>query len=65
MVEPEALVCKIFEARYFPKEDFLSSNTDHSPSFTWRGIWAPRDLIRQGIRWKVGDGTNVKVWGNP
>ena len=31
-------------------------------SRVWRNILRSRSLISQGIRWKVGDGTNIRFW---
>lgn len=27
-------------------------------------MWG-RDLLQQGIRWRVGDGENIKAWSDP
>lgn len=33
--DPDAIVSRIFKAKYFPNEDFLESKLGHSPSFFW------------------------------
>lgn len=43
----------------------MNANLGHNPSFTWRGIWQARIVLKQGIRWKIGDGRHVKVWYVP
>ncbi|XP_057791345.1 uncharacterized protein LOC131008488 [Salvia miltiorrhiza] len=63
--EPDALVCRVLKAKYFPHGDFLSAPVGHSPSFTWRSICAAQDLVRRGVRWRIGDGNMVRVYGDP
>ncbi|XP_057796787.1 uncharacterized protein LOC131012797 [Salvia miltiorrhiza] len=63
--EPDALVCRILKAKYFPNDDFLRAKVGSSPSFTWRSICAAQDLVRSGTRWRVGDGTGIKVYEDP
>ncbi|CAN1744284.1 Putative ribonuclease H protein At1g65750 [Linum perenne] len=65
MTEPNALVTKIFKAKYFPRGDFLSATLKGSPSFAWHSIWKSQELIRQGYRWRVGDGKSVGIWCEP
>lgn len=63
--KPDSLVNRILRARYFPRIDFLHVTLGSNPSQIWRGIYESRDLIRKGTRWKVGDGSNINVWGDP
>ncbi|KAG8491705.1 hypothetical protein CXB51_015144 [Gossypium anomalum] len=34
-------------------------------SLTWQSIWAAKGLLLSGMRWRIGDGTNVSIWGDP
>jgi hypothetical protein len=34
------------------------------PSFVWRSIWNSRELLSQGLVWRVGNGCNIKVRGD-
>ncbi|KAL8106853.1 hypothetical protein AgCh_023591 [Apium graveolens] len=51
---PNSLVSKLYQARYFAKTDFLNSELGHNPSFIWRSICEAKDLIRNGVRWNIG-----------
>lgn len=31
-------------------------------SATWRGVLSNMDLLRYGIRWRIGNGSQVSVW---
>lgn len=35
---PEALVCRVFSARYFSNGDFREAPIGHSLSYTWRSL---------------------------
>ncbi|GAU34086.1 hypothetical protein TSUD_255820 [Trifolium subterraneum] len=62
---PNSLVAKVFKARYFPHSSLLDSKLGNNPSFTWRSIWKSRKVLLHGCRWSIGDGSNIKVMGEP
>ncbi|CAN1838863.1 Putative ribonuclease H protein At1g65750 [Linum perenne] len=62
---PDALVCRVFKARYFPRGDFLTAVRPNGSSPIWQSIWATQGIVRSGYRWRVGDGTQISVWGMP
>lgn len=35
------------------------------PSYTRRGIWEAKWVVRRGVRWRVGNGESVRVWSDP
>ena len=32
------------------------------PSYIWRSLMAAKPVLRDGIRWCVGDGKSIKIW---
>ena len=34
-------------------------------SYAWRSILVGREVLKEGMRWRVGDGTSIRVWSNP
>ncbi|PPR82077.1 hypothetical protein GOBAR_AA38635 [Gossypium barbadense] len=34
-------------------------------SFTWRSICSARELIADGLVWRIGNGKNVNIWNDP
>ncbi|XP_021766279.1 uncharacterized protein LOC110730762 [Chenopodium quinoa] len=40
----------------------MDSQLGTSPSYTWRGIWESKWVLRRGICWRVGNGANIGVW---
>lgn len=61
----EALVTRVFKAKYFPQGDFLDDNIGHNPSYAWRSIWMSKSLVRDGICWCIGGGENIPVSNTP
>ncbi|CAH9089844.1 unnamed protein product [Cuscuta epithymum] len=62
---PESLVGKVYKARYFPKGDFLSAKIGNNPSFIWRSLFQTQDIIREGYKWRVGNGKSINIWDDP
>lgn len=65
LTNPNALVSRVFRARYFPRGNFLHSVVGHNPSFAWRSIWSSRVLLKEGYRWVIGDGSSIDVFYEP
>ncbi|KAM6566267.1 hypothetical protein CsatA_025395 [Cannabis sativa] len=61
--QPNSLVSKILEARYYPNSSFLSSALGHSPSFVWRSICWGRELLHKGLISKIGNGQSTSTTG--
>lgn len=62
---PEAMMSRIFKARYFPRGDFLNSAVGLNSSYAWRSICNSQAFLKEGLRWRVGDGTQINVWTDP
>ena len=58
----DTLVYKIFKAKYFPLGDFLKATLGSNLSFTWQSIFQSLPLLKQGIRCRIGNGTQIDVW---
>jgi hypothetical protein len=41
---------------------FLDSNLGKRPSFAWRSIHSSRDLIMEGLIWRIGNGNKAWIW---
>ena len=47
------------------KAKFLKATLGSNPSFTWRSIFHSLTLLKQGIRWRIRNGTQIDVWTDP
>lgn len=53
---------RVFKARYFPKCDFINASLGWKPSYIWRSLVAAQEVVRKGMRWRVGNGQSIRVW---
>jgi hypothetical protein len=61
----ESLVARIMKAKYYPNSNFLDAEIGRNPSYAWRSIWNSKNLLKEGLIWRVGDGTQIKIWEDP
>ena len=60
----ETLVYKVLKARYFPTSDFSQAVLGNNPPFTWQSIMSTQPLVKCGLRWRVGNGEKIWIWGD-
>ncbi|XP_074337381.1 putative mitochondrial protein AtMg00310 [Apium graveolens] len=65
ITNPESLVARIFKAFYFPQSNFLHAKLGSSPSFIWRSVFEAQDMIKNGLRCRVGSGNSVSILKDP
>lgn len=61
---PDSLAAVVFKEKYFRQSHFLEGKLGYQPSLIWRSIWATKDLLQEGLRWRVGDGSKIQIWGS-
>ncbi|XP_062005887.1 uncharacterized protein LOC133723071 [Rosa rugosa] len=59
---PHSLIAKLFKARYHPNSSFWEAELGDSPSFSWRSILNGRPVLKPGVQWSVGNGSQVNIW---
>lgn len=62
---PDALMARVFKAKYYPRRDFLQSELGSNPCHCWRSIWSSRVILNEGYRWQIGDGSTIPILGQP
>lgn len=62
---PDALVSRIFKAKYFRHVDLFEANLGHNPSYTWQSLYKSIPLLKASTRWRIGSGESIKFWGHP
>jgi ribonuclease HI len=60
--QPDSLVAQIFKEKYYPHGSFLDSTLGKKPSYAWKSIWQAKDFLENGLVWRVGDGSSIRIW---
>ncbi|XP_061993825.1 uncharacterized protein LOC133711745 [Rosa rugosa] len=61
---PHSLIAKLYKAKYFPHCSFWEAEMGDSPSFSWRSILNGRPVLKAGVQWCIGNGTQVNIWND-
>jgi hypothetical protein len=48
--------------KYFSQGDFLKAKLGARPSYAWRSIFNAKDLLSNGLVWRVGNRSDIKIW---
>jgi hypothetical protein len=59
-----SLAGQIIKAKYFPRCTFLEAQKGTQGSYAWNSIFSARELLIEGLFWRIGDGKHVKIWGD-
>ena len=59
---PNSLIARIYKAKYFPYSDILGAKLGCNSSYAWRSIYNSLEVIKRGIRWRVGNGNMRHIW---
>jgi hypothetical protein len=60
----DSLAVKIIKAKYYSNGSLMTAKLGSKPSFAWRSIFGARELLEEGLMWRIGNGKDVKIWGN-
>lgn len=58
---PTSLCARVLKARYFKEDSILTTTCSSTASYTFRSILHGRDLLREGLIWRIGDGAQVRI----
>ena len=60
----DSLAHQVLKDKYFPDSTFLEAQLGRNPSYTWRSLVAAIGVLKQGLRWNIGNGQRAKIWAN-
>ncbi|XP_056688734.1 uncharacterized protein [Spinacia oleracea] len=58
----DSLAQGVLKEKYYKHSDFLDAFRGYDPSYTWRSIWGAKALLLDGMKWRVGNGSSIRVW---
>ena len=56
------MVYRVLRAKYFLRCEFIHASIGNNPSYTWHSILAAQSLVKEGLRWRVGNGASIRIW---
>ncbi|KAG7576566.1 Ribonuclease H domain [Arabidopsis thaliana x Arabidopsis arenosa] len=65
MTNPHSLLARLYKGMYHPHHSFLQAGTGNRVSFGWRSIQQGKELLQQGLRVRIGNGQNTRIWSDP
>ncbi|CAI0405846.1 unnamed protein product [Linum tenue] len=51
-------------AKYHKHTTVLEAEVGYRPSFIWRSLLSAQDFLNRGLRWRIGNGDSVSIWGD-
>ena len=61
----ESLCARLLKAKYDPRGCLIDTAFCSNASAPWQAILYGLDLLKQGIIWRVGNGSQIRVWRDP
>ena len=61
--DDNSLFYRVFKARFFPNGTILDAKETPFASYAWKSILKGREVIKKGALWRVGDGKQIRIWG--
>lgn len=62
---PDSLCARSLKAKYFPRASLVDTAFCSNASTTWQSIMHGLELLKKGIIWRVGNGTQIRIWRDP
>jgi hypothetical protein len=62
---PESLCSRVLRAKYFTDGDLLCAKPVAGMSYVWCSILKGIEVLKKGLIWRIGDGTNVHIREDP
>ncbi|CAN0920283.1 Uncharacterized mitochondrial protein AtMg00310 [Linum grandiflorum] len=54
----------MMKAKYHTHSFALDTVVGYRPSFIWRSLMSAQEFLWKGLRWRIGNGTSVHIWGD-
>ena len=61
---PNPLVNKVLKDKYDSKVNIFRPMIPKNTSWIWKELMEARDLVKKGLRKRIGNGKSAKIWGD-
>jgi hypothetical protein len=58
---PDSLCSQVLCVKYFPNGDLIAAKPLIGMSYVWRSISKGLEVLKEGIIWRFGDGSKVRI----
>lgn len=63
--KPGSLLALVMRHNYFQNSMFCDARLGSKSSWWWKGLIQARKVSDKGLRWRVGDGRNIRICEDP
>ena len=60
--QPQSLLSQVLLGKYCPNQDFWRCSASAHSSWGWKGIIWGKQLLKDRVKWKIGDGCQVDMF---
>ena len=65
LTNPESLCARVLRAKYSPDGELFKVQEGPGISYSWRDIVRCVQALKEGLIWRVGDGSQINIWLDP
>jgi hypothetical protein len=62
VIAPDSLCAQVLKAKYYPQTLILKAQPSGCMPYTFRSILKGVELLKDGLIWRIGDGSFVNIW---
>ena len=62
---PNSLSTRLLKSKYCIDNDFWTAEFRQGGSCVWQSLCWGKELLVKGLRWRLGDGTKIRVFKDP
>lgn len=60
-----SLLATVLKDKYFVEGSFMDAYKGRKTSWGWKGIFEACKVLKQGLRWRVGDRSSISIRDDP
>jgi hypothetical protein len=62
---PDSLCARLLKTKYYPRGCLIDTVFCANSSYTWQSLLHGLELLKKGIIWRVGCGSQIRIWRDP